>query len=65
MKSMKLNFEDFKANQLTRIQTSNIIGGDLTAPFPEIDEDGNPVITNNNGDVKGGGIIEVVIIKTP
>ncbi|MET0759852.1 MAG: hypothetical protein ABWZ56_05500 [Flavobacterium sp.] len=53
MKSKKLNLEDFKENQLTRIQTTNIRGCAPVPPPPpliEVDEDGNPIKTSNNGD---------------
>lgn len=55
MEIKKLNFEDFRENQLTRNQTTKISGGIPPPPPPEVDEDGNivpPGSGSGNGDTK-------------
>jgi len=48
MKTQQLKFEDFRANQLSRFQKTNVIGGDIIPPV-ELDENGNPLNPKGNG----------------
>lgn len=53
----KLNLEDFKENQLSRQQTAHITACGPPVVQIEVDEDGNPVRTNTNGDIKDAPIV--------